>query len=65
MKPIISWILPCIVLALLPLWVKSPYALHIFILIFIAIATGESWNVLGGFAGQYSVGHAAYYGLGA
>jgi len=64
-KPIISWILPCIVLALLPLWVKSPYALHIFILIFIAIATGESWNVLGGFAGQYSVGHAAYYGLGA
>ncbi|MCA1829057.1 MAG: branched-chain amino acid ABC transporter permease [Myxococcales bacterium] len=29
------------------------------------MAMGESWNVLGGFAGQYSVGHAAFYGLGA
>jgi branched-chain amino acid transport system permease protein len=52
-------------LLLLPLWVESPYALHIFILLFIAVATGESWNVIGGYAGQYSVGHAAYYGLGA
>jgi len=49
----------------IPLWVHSPYALHIFILLFIAVATGESWNVIGGYAGQYSVGHAAYYGLGA
>jgi len=64
-KTIILWIVPCILLALLPLWVKSPYALHIFILLFIAVATGESWNVVGGYAGQYSVGHAAYYGLGA
>jgi branched-chain amino acid transport system permease protein len=52
-------------LLLIPLWIKSPYALHIFILLFIAVATGESWNVIGGYAGQYSVGHAAYYGLGA
>ena len=53
------------VLALIPIWVDSPYALHIFILLFIAIALGESWNVIGGFAGQYSVGHSAWYGLGA
>ena len=53
------------VLALIPIWVESPYALHIFILLFIAIALGESWNVIGGFAGQYSVGHSAWYGLGA
>lgn len=54
-----------VALLLLPLWVQSPYALHIFILLFIGVAMGESWNVLGGFAGQYSVGHAAWYGLGA
>jgi len=54
-----------VVLALIPIWVESPYALHIFILLFIAIALGESWNVIGGFAGQYSVGHSAWYGLGA
>ena len=52
-------------LLLLPLSVQSPYALHIFILLFIAVALGESWNVIGGFAGQYSVGHSAWYGLGA
>jgi branched-chain amino acid transport system permease protein len=54
-----------LVLALIPIWVQSPYSLHIFILLFIAIALGESWNVVGGFAGQYSVGHAAWYGIGA
>jgi branched-chain amino acid transport system permease protein len=54
-----------LLLLLIPLWIQSPYALHIFILLFIAVATGESWNVIGGYAGQYSVGHAAFYGLGA
>jgi branched-chain amino acid transport system permease protein len=52
-------------LLLIPLWIRNPYALNIFILLFIAVATGESWNVIGGYAGQYSVGHSAYYGLGA
>jgi branched-chain amino acid transport system permease protein len=54
-----------VVLAIVPIFVDSPYALHIFVLLFIAIALGESWNVIGGFAGQYSVGHSAWYGLGA
>lgn len=64
-KTALVWALPLVPLLALPLWVESPYALHIFILLFIGVAVGESWNVLGGFAGQYSVGHAAYYGLGA
>jgi branched-chain amino acid transport system permease protein len=59
------WAVAAVALALVPLWVQSPYALHIFILLFLAIALGESWNIIGGFAGQYSVGHAAWYGLGA
>jgi branched-chain amino acid transport system permease protein len=52
-------------LALLPIWIQSPYALHIFILLFIAVSMGEGWNVIGGYAGQYSIGHAAYSGSGA
>jgi branched-chain amino acid transport system permease protein len=52
-------------LSLLPLWLQSPYALHIFILLFIAVSMGEGWNVIGGYAGQYSIGHAAYSGSGA
>jgi branched-chain amino acid transport system permease protein len=35
------------------------------ILIFISVIMGSSWNILGGFTGQYSVGHAAYFGVGA
>jgi branched-chain amino acid transport system permease protein len=57
-----------ILLALLfafPQIVESPYALHIMILIFLSIIMGESWNILGGYTGQYSVGHAAYFGTGA
>ena len=48
-----------------PLAVTSPYALHVMILLFLTVIQGESWNVLGGYTGQYSVGHAAYFGIGA
>ncbi|HEX4382746.1 MAG TPA: branched-chain amino acid ABC transporter permease, partial [Myxococcales bacterium] len=61
-------VLPFVILlglGLVPLWIQSPYALHIFILLFIATAMGEGWNIIGGYAGQYSVGHAAYSGVGA
>ncbi len=52
-------------LLMLPLFLESTYALHMMILIFISVITGSSWNVLGGYTGQYSVGHAAYFGVGA
>ena len=52
-------------LFMFPKMVASPYALHIMILFFLSIIMGESWNILGGYTGQYSVGHAAYFGAGA
>ncbi len=52
-------------LFLFPTLVGSTYALHMMILIFINVITGSSWNILGGYTGQYSVGHAAYFGVGA
>jgi branched-chain amino acid transport system permease protein len=52
-------------LALVPAFIQSPYAYHVMILIFLAVIQGEAWNVLGGYTGQYSVGHAAYFGMGA
>jgi len=48
-----------------PSFVESPYALHIMILFFLSTTMGEGWNIIGGYAGQYSVGHAAYFGAGA
>ena len=52
-------------LFLFPRVIESPYARHIMILFFLSIIMGESWNILGGYTGQYSVGHAAYFGAGA
>jgi len=54
-----------IVLFLVPKFVSSTYVLHIMILIFISVIMGSGWNILGGYTGQYSVGHAAYFGVGA
>ncbi len=46
------------------LWKQSfPLHLMIMILIFAIVATG--WNILGGMAGQVSLGHAVYFGVGA
>jgi branched-chain amino acid transport system permease protein len=52
-------------LAVFPSFVKKPYVLHMGVVLFLAILQGQAWNVLGGYTGQYSVGHAAYFGLGA
>jgi branched-chain amino acid transport system permease protein len=52
-------------LFLLPRFVSSTYALHMMILIFINVVLGSAWNIIGGYAGQYSVGHSAYFGVGA
>jgi branched-chain amino acid transport system permease protein len=52
-------------LLVLPKYVESPYALHMMILLFLSVSQGQSWNILGGYAGQHSVGHAAYFGVGA
>ncbi len=35
------------------------------ILIFLYICLAQSWNILAGYAGQVSLGHAAFFGLGA
>ena len=48
-----------------PQFVKSPYVLHMMILFFLSTLMGQSWNIIGGYTGQYSVGHAAYFGTGA
>ncbi len=41
------------------------YGLTIFIFIFFYAFLGQAWNILGGYAGQLSAGHAAFVGVGA
>ena len=45
--------------------VLSSYALTIFILILFYGFLGQAWNIVGGYAGQLSAGHAAFVGIGA
>ena len=65
MSRLIAPLLCVAALCAVPHFVSSPYALHLFILLFSSIALGGAWNLIGGWAGQYSVGHAAYFGIGA
>ncbi len=41
------------------------YFLHILIMMFLYAYLGTSWNILGGYTGQFSFGHTAYFGIGA
>lgn len=52
------------VLALVPV-VVSGQLLSIAVRILLFGLLGVAWNVMGGFAGQFSFGHAAFFGLGA
>jgi branched-chain amino acid transport system permease protein len=51
--------------AAIPIVIDSPYLAQILILIMIYATVGLAWNILGGYAGQLSLGHAAYFGVGA
>ena len=53
------------VMVALPLVVKSSFALDILIRILLFAFIGTAWNLLGGYAKQFSLGHAAFFGLGA
>jgi branched-chain amino acid transport system permease protein len=42
-----------------------PYFLEILISVMLFGYLGAAWNILGGYAGQFSFGHAAFFGIGA
>ena len=44
--------------------VLSSYALTVFILILFYGFLGQAWNIVGGYTGQLSAGHAAFVGVG-
>ncbi len=48
-----------------PLFGFTDYTLQILFRVFLFAALGLAWNLVGGYAGQLSLGHAAYFGMGA
>jgi branched-chain amino acid transport system permease protein len=58
-------VLPLGALLLVPVATQNPYLLHLAILSLLWVILGQSWNLLGGYTGQVSFGHAAFFGVGA
>jgi branched-chain amino acid transport system permease protein len=51
--------------ALVPLVAPRDDLLNLLFLVLLYVTLGESWNLLGGLAGQVNLGHAAFFGVGA
>ena len=63
---VISIIVGLVVLLFaLPLVGLNSFYLHLFIMIFMHAVMAQSWNVIAGFSGQISLGHGAFFGIGA
>ena len=54
-----------LLLVLFPLVVTRPTWQNAVILMLMTAQLGVAWNILGGYAGQVSLGHAAFFGTGA
>ena len=54
----------CVFLLVFPAF-AGPYALSVMTLILFFAFAGQAWNVMMGFAGQLSLGHSLYVGVGA
>jgi branched-chain amino acid transport system permease protein len=52
-------------LAAVPLFTASNVVLNFLITAFLIALAGQGWNLLGGYGGQYSFGHAAFFGTAA
>lgn len=62
-KTYVSLIL-LIAMFLLPVIMGTPFWTNLFVLLFVFSALSVAWNIVGGYAGQLSLGHAVFYGIG-
>jgi len=54
-----------IIALVFPLVVRSDYYQHLVIIALMWVAIGSAWNLLAGYTGQVSFGHAIFFGTGA
>jgi len=58
-------VLTLILFVLFPIIIQSDYYRHLVILALMWVVIGSSWNLLAGYTGQVSFGHAIFFGTGA
>jgi branched-chain amino acid transport system permease protein len=51
--------------AAVPLFVHSNVVFNFLVVTLLIALAGQGWNIIGGYGGQYSFGHAAFFGTGA
>lgn len=61
----IGLIILAILFLLFPAFFSLPFPRHLMIMIFLYATMGLAWNLIGGYAGQISLGHAIFFGIGA
>jgi len=54
-----------LVVGLLPFAISDVYTMNILVLTVLFASLSQSWNILGGYCGQISLGHAVYFAIGA
>ena len=54
-----------ILLIFFPLAFPKPFPQHVMILVFMFGMMGAAWNIMGGYAGMFSFGQVAFFGIGA
>ncbi len=64
-KQVLTWGVIILLLILFPFVAATEHTLNLFVFLFITIVLAQSWNILGGYAGQISLGNAAFFGIGA
>ena len=64
-RPVVGWLVVLAITIALGLFTGNERLLTLAIQTYTLAALATSWNILGGFAGQVSLGHAAFFGLGA
>lgn len=52
------------VMFLVPVVMGTSFWTNLFVLLFVFAALSTAWNIVGGYAGQLSLGHAVFYGIG-
>ncbi len=62
---IVVFLVGGILLLLVPYVVTDSFLLNALFLVFIFGTVAQGWNILGGYAGQLSFGHAVFFGTGA
>lgn len=60
-----STLIVIVLLLAFPMVVPSDYYRHIFIIALMWVVIGSAWNLLAGYTGQVSFGHAIFFGSGA